>query len=226
MVLQASHSDPAVARAALTRLCQAYWFPLYAYARRRGHNPDDAPDLTQEFFARLIEKEWLAGLKPEGGRFRSFLLTAFNRFLANEIDRQTALKRGGGQQVISLDQVEAEHRYTLEPFTNETPEKIFERRWALAVLDQALNRLSDEARSAGKQKNFDVLHPFLSREPSPGDYERAAAELGFTSGAVATSVFRLRQRYRELLRACVADTVSTPSQAEEEMRHLLAALRD
>jgi RNA polymerase sigma-70 factor (ECF subfamily) len=225
-VLQASHDEPSVARAALSRLCQTYWFPLYAYARRRGQSPENAQDLTQEFFSRLIEKGWLAGIKPEGGRFRSFLLTAFNRFLANEYDRQTALKRGGGQQFISLDHVDAEHRYTLEPVTNETPEKIFERRWALAVLDQAMGRLADEARAAGKVRHYEVLNPFLSREPVSGDYETAAAELNTSAGAIATAVFRLRQRYRELLRSCVADTVATPEETEEELRHLLAALRD
>jgi RNA polymerase sigma factor (sigma-70 family) len=224
MVLQASHADPNLARAALTRLCQAYWFPLYAFARRRGSSPEDAKDLTQEFFARMIEKEWLAGLSPEGGRFRAFLLTAFNRFLANEHDRKTALKRGGGQLVLSLNQAEAEQRYALEPFTTETPEKIFERRWALAVLDQALMRLEEETRLTGKAKHFAVLQTFLSREPDPGEYDQAAVDLGIRPGAVATAVFRLRQRYRELLRACVADTLANPGQADEEMRHLQAAL--
>jgi RNA polymerase sigma factor (sigma-70 family) len=226
MVLQAGHDDPAVARAALSRLCQAYWFPLYAYARRRGQKPDDAQDSTQEFFTRLIEKGWLSGLTPEGGRFRSFLLTAFNRFLANEHDRQTALRRGGGQPLVSLDQAEAEHRYSTEPVTNETPEKIFERRWALAVLDQALRLLGEEAKAAGKGKLFDVLNPFLSRDPAPGEYERAAAQLGSTPGAVATAVFRLRQRYRDMVRKCVADTIADLGNVDEEMRHLFAALRE
>jgi RNA polymerase sigma-70 factor (ECF subfamily) len=226
VVLDARADDTAVAKAALTRLCQAYWFPLYAYARRRGHEAEDAKDLTQEFFARMIEKEWLTGLKPEGGRFRSFLLTAFNRFLANEYDRQTALKRGGRTPAISLDQAEAEHRYAMEPVSNETPERIFERRWAWAVLDQAWSRLAEDARAAGKAKHFDALQAFLSREPGPGEYETAAQQLGMSAGSVAINVFRLRRRYRELLRACVADTVAQASDADEEMRHLLAALRD
>lgn len=226
MVLQASDGDPAIAKAALTRLCQAYWFPLYAYARRRGRSPDDSQDLTQEFFSRIIEKSWLSGLTPEGGRFRSFLLTAFNRFMANEYDRQTAQKRGGGQPIISLDQAEAEQRYQIEPFTNETPERIFERRWALAVLDQALRLLGDEAQTAGKKKHFEVLQTFLSREPGVGDYEKAAAQLEMSPGAIATAVFRLRQRYRDLLRRCVADTITAHVDVDEEMRHLQSALRD
>jgi RNA polymerase sigma-70 factor (ECF subfamily) len=223
-VLQAGGNDPTAAKAALTQLCRAYWFPLYAYARRRGHNPEDAQDLTQEFFARLIEKDWLTDIKPHGGRFRSFLLTAFNRLLANEYDRRTAAKRGGGQSVVSLNQADAEQRYACEPITSETPEKAFERRWALAMLDQALSRLGEEARVAGKVQHFEILSPFLSREPSPGDYDAAAARLKMSSGAVAAAVYRLRQRYREVLRASVADTVAASAEVDDELRHLLAAL--
>jgi len=224
VVLQASNNDPSIAKAALAELFQAYWFPLYAYARRRGNDPDEAGDLTQEFFARLIEKTWLSGIKPCGGRFRSFLLTAFNRFLANEYHRQNAARRGGGYTIVSLDQVDAEERYLQEPYTNETPEKIFERRWALALLDQSLVRLNQEARAAGKERQFQSLQPFLSREPSRGEYDAVGVSLGLSASAVAAAVCRLRRQYRQMLRACVAETLDNPEELNEEMQHLMAAL--
>jgi len=225
VVLQAKDNDPSVAKAALAELFQAYWFPLYAYARRRGHGPEEAQDLTQEFFARLIEKTWLSGIKPYGGRFRSFLLTAFNRFLANEYDRNNAARRGGGQKFISLDQVYAEELYFQEPYTDETPEKIFDRRWALTLLDQALVRLRQAAHDAGKEQHFQLLSPFLSREPLAGEYEAVGASLGLSSSALAAAVFRLRRQYREVLRACVAETLDNPMDVNEEMRHFMAALQ-
>lgn len=225
IVLHASDDDPAVAESALTRLCQGYWIPLYAYARRRGHGPDDAQDLTQEFFARVIEKRWLAGVKRDGGRFRSFLLTAFTRFMANEYDRQRAAKRGGGRPLLSLDQLQAEASYAADLQTDETPERVFERRWAWAILEQALACLGQELRTAGKGRHFDLLEAFLSREPEPGEYDAAGQKLQMSPGAIAAAVFRLRQRYREHLRNCVTDTVATAAEADEELRHLLQALR-
>lgn len=225
VVLAAAQSDPRKQAAALEQLCRTYWYPLYSYIRRRGNGPEEAQDLTQEFFARLLEKHWLAGVEKNGSRFRSFLLTALNGFLANEYDRATAAKRGGGQQILSLDAEQAEHRYSLEPSTSETPEKIFDRRWALTVLDRALSRLKDETAVSGKARQFELLSPFLSREADAGEYATLAKKLAVSAGAVGVSVHRLRQRYRELVRAEIADTVADSAQVDAEMRDLFAALR-
>jgi RNA polymerase sigma factor (sigma-70 family) len=222
LVLSAAKTGAAQPNA-LEQLCRAYWYPLYAYVRRRGNDSEDARDLTQEFFSRLLEKKWLADIEPEGGRFRSFLLTAMNRFLANEYDRAQAAKRGGGRQIISLDEERAEERYLNEPVTSETPEKVFERRWALTVLDQALARL--RAESTDKPRQFELLNPFLSREAGEGEYAAIGAELGVTGGAVGVAVHRLRQRYRQLVREEIANTLVDANQVDEEMRQLLAALR-
>jgi RNA polymerase sigma-70 factor (ECF subfamily) len=224
-VLSAGRDDSPESAQALTELCQAYWYPVYVYIRRKGKQPDDAQDLTQEFFARLIEKKWLADIAPSGGRFRSFLLTAVNRFLANEYDRSTALKRGGGRQLISLDQRQAEERYVLEPATQETPERIFERRWALALLDRALTRLQEELSQAGKSNLWTRLNTFLSREPDDGEYSSCAATLSISQGAVGVAVHRLRHRYRQLVRAEVASTLTDAAGVDEEMQDLFAVLR-
>jgi len=220
----AGHADGPRRAEALEKLCRAYWYPLYAYVRRRGNGPEDAQDLTQEFFARLLEKNWLADIEPVGGHFRSFLLTALNRFLANEYDRNQSAKRGGGKQLISLDQEHAEERYLNEPTVDETPERIFERRWAFAVLDQALMRLRAETRETDRSRQFELLNPFLSREAGDGEYARVAAQLGISAGAVGVAVYRLRHRYRELVQAEIANTLVDPSRVDEEMRHLLATL--
>jgi RNA polymerase sigma-70 factor (ECF subfamily) len=224
VVLLASKADSPGSAEALQELCRAYWYPLYAYVRRRGHGPEDAQDLTQEFFARLLEKNWLAEIEPEGGRFRSFLLVALNRFLANEYDRARAAKRGGRHVLVPLQTGEEETRYLQEPATDETPEKVFERRWALAVLDAALKRLRDEMLATGKARQHELLSQFLSREAGPGDYAQVGAALGLSSGAVGVAVHRLRQRYRELVREEIGRTVSSPTQIGEELRHLFAAL--
>jgi RNA polymerase sigma factor (sigma-70 family) len=224
VVLAAGGATPAAQTAALEQLCRTYWYPLYSYLRRRGNGPEDAQDLTQEFFARLLEKQWLEGVEKNGSRFRSFLLSALNAFLANEHDRATALKRGGGQKIFSLDAEQPERRYLQEPATNETPEKIFDQRWALTVLDHALARLKDETTAAGKAR-FDLLNPFLSREAVEGEYAAVAATLGVSAGAVGVSVHRLRQRYRECVRAEIADTLSDSSQVDMEMSVLFDALR-
>ncbi|HKI72946.1 MAG TPA: sigma-70 family RNA polymerase sigma factor [Verrucomicrobiae bacterium] len=225
VVLAAGQGDSPRRAEALEKLCRAYWYPLYAYVRQRGHGPEDAQDLTQEFLARLLEKNWLADLDPHTGRFRSFLLTALNRFLINEYDRGQAAKRGGGRKVLSLDQAQAEGRYLHEPATDETPEKIFDRRWALAVLDQALAHLRAETSAVGKSQPFELLNPFLSREAEAGEYAAIAQQLGLSVGAVGVAVHRLRQRYREVARQEVAQTLADAAQVDEEMRHLFAALR-
>lgn len=224
VILAASHSDPVQQAAALEQLCRTYWYPVYSYIRRRGNGPENAEDLAQEFFARLLEKQWLEGVERNGSRFRSFLLTALNGFLANEYDRATAAKRGGGRTILSLDAEDAERRYLQEPCTTETPEGIFDRRWALTVLDRALSRLKEETAATGKARHFELLNPFLSRTPEPGEYAPIAAELGVSSGALGVAVHRMRQRYRELVRAEIADTLTDPSRVDEEMSQLFAAL--
>jgi RNA polymerase sigma-70 factor (ECF subfamily) len=193
--------------------------------RQRGHGPEDAQDLTQEFLARLVHNNWLANLDPHTGRFRSFLLTVLHRFLINEYDRSRAAKRGGGKTFISLDQTEAEGRLALETATDESPEKIFDRRWALALLDRALMRLRVETYEAGKSRQFELLSPFLSRDARSGDYSTISAELGLSAGAVGVAVHRLRQRYREIVREEVKRTVADAAEAEAEMLHLFASLR-
>ena len=225
VVLAAGQSDSEQQAAALEKLCRAYWYPLYAYVRRRGHGPEDAQDLTQEFFLRLIEKNWLNGVAPEGARFRSYMLTMVKGFLANAYDRAQAAKRGGGRVIVPLDAHQAEERFSNEPATTETPEIVFERRWALAVLEEALHRLRAAASAADKGRHFEQLNPFLSREPDEGEYARLAAQLGISAGAVSVAVHRLRQRYRETLRATVADTLANPGQVDEELGHIFAALR-
>lgn len=225
LVLRASRPGTPEADEALEVLCRTYWYPVYAYVRNRGHGPEDAQDLVQEFFARLLEKNWLAEIEPGGGKFRSFLLTAVKRFLANDYDYRRAQKRGGGRTILSLDEEQSEGRYVSEPATQDTPERIFERRWALAVLDQALAALRLEIASAGKTKEFELLGQFLSREAEPGEYAQVAAQLGMSANAVAVGVHRLRQRYREVLRECVANTLQEPGQVDEEIRQLLCLLQ-
>lgn len=208
---------------ALAILCRTYWLPIYAYIRRRGHIPADAEDLTQEFFARLLAKEWLAGIEPQASRFRSFLLTAVARFLANEHDRTRTLKRGGGQAPVSLD--EAEQLIIEHDGSHESPEATFDRRWALTVLDRALMRLRDDCGANGKVELFERLNVFLSREPEAGEYAELSQHLGISPGAIGVSVHRLRQRYRESVRQEIASTLANEALVEEEMCHLLAALQ-
>jgi RNA polymerase sigma-70 factor (ECF subfamily) len=210
---------------ALEQLCRSYWFPLYAYVRRRGHDAHAAQDLTQGFFERLLERNDLARLTREGGRFRSFLLTALNHYLANEHERATAQKRGGGRTLISLDDESAEDRYqSHEPSHSETPDRLFERQWALALMEEAMKRLGAEHSGSGKSAAYDALRPFLSREPDPGEYATVANRLNIAPGTLAVQVHRLRDRYRLLVRAAVADTVQSPLEVDAEMRHLLESL--
>lgn len=211
------------AEAALEKLCRTYWYPLYAYVRRQGHGPHDAQDLTQGFFARLLEKNYLGAVEREKGKFRSFLLAALNHFLANERDRVNAAKRGGGKALVSLDDT-AENLFSLEPVSNLSPEMTFEKRWATTLLEQAFTRVREEFVAAGKAPMFDRLKIFLADEANPGDYAAVAAELGLTANTVAVSVHRLRQRYRELVRSEIANTVASPNEIEDEMRHLFTVL--
>ncbi len=224
VVLLAGQRPSPEAAAALEKLCQAYWYPLYAFVRRKGHEREEAQDLTQEFLVRLLEKNYLAHADRNKGKFRSFLLAALNHFLTNDWRRAQAAKRGGGQALISLDAATAEQQYALEPVSDLTPEKIYERRWALTLLDQALARLQKEMLAAGKAGQFDKLRGFLTSEPGENDYEAAAAQLEMTAGAVAVAVHRLRQRYRELVREVIAHTVGSSAEVEDEIRWLFGAV--
>jgi RNA polymerase sigma factor (sigma-70 family) len=220
----AGRTDSAHARDALEKLCRNYWLPIYAFVRRQGHSPHDAQDLTQEFFARLLEHNYLAGADRAKGRFRSFLLASLKHFLANEWDRATAQKRGGGQVPISIDAATAESSFGLEPADVLTAEKIFERRWALALLEQVLRRLREEYTRDGKERQFEQLKPTLTEASRSVPYAEIAVRLATSEGAVKVAVHRLRQRYRELLRAEIADTVASAGEIEDEIRNLFAAL--
>ena len=209
---------------ALEKLCRTYWYPLYAYVRRKGHSPHDAQDLTQGFFARLLQRNFLENVTPQKGRFRSFLLAALNHFRSDEWDKARAEKRGGGQVLISLDDHNAEALYLLEPDSGATAEMLFEQRWALALLAQALARLREEFAATDKTREFDQLKVFLSAPTSDGAYAAAAIKLVMPIETVTVKVHRLRQRYGELIRAEIAHTVASPADIEEEMRHLFDAV--
>ena len=217
-------TDSPQAHQALETLCRNYWYPLYAYVRRQGHSAHDAQDLTQAFFARLLEKNYLADVQREKGRFRSFLLASLKHFLANEWDREQALKRGGGKRLIALDEDSAESRYKLEPKDEVSADKIYERRWALTLLDQVLAKLRGEFERDDKLEQFETLKQYLSAGRTSVSYAQAADKLGMNEGAIKVAVHRLRKRYRELLRAEIAQTVATASEVEAEIRYLFAAL--
>jgi RNA polymerase sigma-70 factor (ECF subfamily) len=222
MVLHAGRSDTTRARDALGELCQVYWFPIYAYIRRRGRSPHDAQDLTQEFFARLLEQNWVAKADPARGRFRSYLLGALNHFLAKEWRKDQAQKRGGGIRIEHLDT--AETRYGDEPVTDSTPEQQFERKWAVTLLDGVLQRLSAELERDYKPRMFELLKPCLIGERDAQPYSALAVALGMSEGALKVAVHRLRRRYRQLLREEVAQTVESPDEVDDEMRQLLSVL--
>jgi RNA polymerase sigma-70 factor (ECF subfamily) len=221
VVLNAGRSETTQGRNALAALCETYWYPLYAYVRRQGHLPHDAEDLTQEFFARLLESDSLAGVSPEKGKFRTFLLIALKRFLTNEWHRANSQKRGGGLIRVPLPGHTAETRYIAEPAEPLTAEKLYERRWALTLLDRVLDRLGHEFNGAGKGNLFEKLKPYLMAEKGAISYAEAAAALGMNEGAFKVAVHRLRRRFRELFREEVAQTVAGPEEIDEEIRHLL-----
>jgi RNA polymerase sigma-70 factor (ECF subfamily) len=223
LVLAAGAERSPAADEALAKLCEVYWYPLYAFLRGRGHTPHDAQDLTQAFFARLLEKKVLHHADPARGRFRSFLLTSLKNFEATERDRELARKRGGGVPVLSLEFETAEGRLQLEPSTNETPEKVFDRRWALTLLDRVLTRLRDET-MRGKPQQFESLKVYLTGEQPQQRYAEAAAVLGMSEGAVKVAVYRLRRQFRDFVREEIAQTVSAPEQIEDEIRHLWSAV--
>ncbi len=222
VVLAARGDDSKTAFAALSELCGVYWYPLYAYVRRRGHSPEEAEDLTQSFFTTFLAKNYLDDLKPDMGRFRSFLLTSLKHFLANKWDAANAQKRGGGEAVLSLD--DAERRYQDEPRDHVTPETLFERRWALTLLEQVLARLRTEFVTTEKAELFDHLKVFLSDGESGVSYAEIAECSGLKEGTVKVAVHRLRRRYGELLRSEISQTIGDPREVEDEVRNLIAAL--
>ena len=208
---------------ALERLCRTYWFPLYAFVRRQGHSAADAQDLTQEFFARLFQKDYLKSAAQEKGKFRTFLLVALKRFLANEWDRQHAAKRGGFTPPVSIDQEMAENRFANEPGHNLQPDVLFDRQWAMTVLEQSLAELQEEYVKTGRAKLFEALRGILDRDETALLYSEIASKLNLSEAAVKMAVYRMRNRYRELLRGQIANTVSTPQEIEEEVLHLFTA---
>ena len=224
VVLAAGRESTSASDEAMQQLCRTYWPPLYAYIRRQGYSPHDAQDLTQGFFAQLIEKNFVGIAEREKGKFRSFLLTALNYFLNGERDRANAAKRGGGRIIISLDDCAGEDFAAVEPASGSTPEKEFQRNWAITVLRQALARLREESAAGGKGAIFDELKPFLEGEAKAGEYAAAATRLGMSPNGVAVTVHRLRLRYRELVRAEIAQTVLSAEEVEDEVRHLLSML--
>lgn len=216
-------ASPASAEA-LESLCRRYWFPLYAHVRRQGRTPTDAEDLTQAFFARLLEKGWLRDADRGRGRFRTFLLVALKRFLANESDRQHALKRGGGRAAVPIDTVFAESRFAEDPRTGPPGDHEFDHRWAMTLLDQALEGLRREFAESSREPDFEALKPWLTAERGSIPYAEVAAALGVAESGARTAVHRFRKRFREHFRAAVADTVSNPADVDEEVRHVAAAL--
>ncbi len=224
VVMAAGRPKSASYRQALETLCQTYWFPLYAYLRRQGYDSHQAEDYTQAFFAGMLARGGLRLADPKRGKFRSFLLVSLKHFLSNERARARAKKRGGGRKVLSLDFQNAESQYALEPRDELSPEKLFERSWALTVLARTMARLQAEAISANKQKLFDRLKVYLTAEKSSVPYRDAAAELDMAESALRVAVHRLRKRYREMLRDEIAQTVTSDDQIDEEIRDLFAAL--
>jgi RNA polymerase sigma-70 factor (ECF subfamily) len=212
------------ARDALADLCRAYWYPLYAFIRRQGHSPDAALDLTQEYFARLLERRNVAAADPTRGRFRSFLLADCTHFLAHARDGQRALKRGGGVAPLSIDAGDAEGRYHSEPVHDSTPERLFERDWALALLSDVLAQLRREYEDSDRGSTFDVLRVVLTDDPRAVPQAELAQQLEISTGAVQVAIHRLRRRYRDLLRAAIAETVADEVEIEDEIRDLFAAL--
>jgi DNA-directed RNA polymerase specialized sigma24 family protein len=221
LVLQAGRQDAPEADRALAELCRLYWYPLYAHVRRFGHGPETAQDLTQEFFARLLQKNYLSTADRRRGRFRGFLLTAFKCFLANEWDRSTAQKRGGGQEPVWLDALEAEERYRFEPVDRVSADQLYDRRWALDLLARVRARLAADYLAAGRSARFEALEQFLPGA-QPAESQAAVGErLGLTENTVKQEVHRLKKRFVELLRAEVAQTVAHPDEVDEELRHLV-----
>jgi DNA-directed RNA polymerase specialized sigma24 family protein len=224
LVLAAGNRGSVEAEEALARLCSLYWYPVFAFVRRQGHSTDEAQDLTQGFFTRLIDKGDLAGADRNRGRFRSFLLSACQHYMSNERDRMLTLKRGGGRPALSIDGAAAEARYQRALGHAETPECLYDRQWCLTLLTGVLDGLRDRYVAAGSERRFDRLRGFLTMDEDVGSHADAARDLNMTAAAVKVAVHRLRRRYREALRRHIADTVDSPQDVDDEMRHLLKTL--
>jgi len=223
LIVSAGQGSGGAAGDALAALCERYWYPIYAFTRRRGYSSPEAQDLTQEFFARLLEKRSIEQADPAEGRFRTYLLSSLQYFLADESERRLALKRGGAVHHLSLPLESGEERYQHDPRSQETPERIFERRWALALIERVLSLLRQSFEREGRAGHFDRLKPFLlGTDAAP--YAELAAQLGATEGALRLAVHRLRRRYRDLFRAEIADTVAFPEEIDGEIRYLLKVL--
>ncbi len=225
-VVAAGNASAPAARAALAALCATYWYPLYAFIRRRGHDSHSAEDIVQGFFAVLLEKGGLTSVDRAKGRFRSFLVAACSHFLANRLDYERTLKRGRGHVTVPIDRLEAENRYDREPMHEVTPDRLFERRWATTLLDHVLARLEAEMTTAGKVRQFEVLQSALLGSSEKLSYAQIATALGCSEGAARGAVHRLRARYRALLREEVARTIDDPSTVEEEIRELFSTFSD
>ena len=223
VVLAAGGPHSAMARASLEKLCRVYWYPLYGFVRRQGHGPEDAQDLTQEFFSRFLERESFRHADQERGRFRTFLLACLKHFLFSEWRKGQAAKRSNGP-VFSLDQNEAEERFQAEPGDLLTPDKIFEKRWATALLDHVLHQLGEEYAEQGKRQLFDHLKLTIWGNKEVGPYAELAPQFGLSEGALKVAVHRLRQRYLQILRAEVADTLADPAAVDDELRHLIQVM--
>jgi len=223
VVLTAGKRHTPQADAALEELCRTYWFPLYAYVRRRGHPKADAEDLVQAFFARFLEKNYLASLSAERGRFRAFLLASLKNFLANEWKKSQRLKRGGGDVLLSLDWETADTKFQVADTTEPSPDKVFDREWAVALLATVIERLRAECATDGKARQFEQLKIFLTAGKGAVPHAEVARSLGMDEGAVRVAAHRLRKRYRELLRDEIANTLSDVAQVDEEMRALFGA---
>jgi len=226
VVLKAGDGASPLAFGALEQLCRAYWFPLYVYVRRQGFMPPEAQDVTQGFFHQLIEKEFLKNIDPNKGRFRSFLLAAIKHYILNQRKHAGRLKRGGDQIMVPFDANDAETRFRATPTTEPTAERAFDQRWAMTVMELGLQRLRDEYRATGKEPLFGALKKFVAAEAQPGEYGELAPGLGLTKNAIGVAVHRLRQRYGELIRAEIANTVAQPLEIDEEMRYLLGLLTE
>ncbi len=224
VVLAARDTDSPEADAALAELCRTYWYPLYAFVRRKGHSPHDAQDLTQAFFARLLEKNYVAPADRERGRFRTYLLAALTHFLADEWDKARRLKRGSGREMISFDATSGEERYRLEPIDQFDAAKLYDRRWVTTLFDKVLARLEDEFRDSGKGELFDGLKSSLLADDRRLSYAQLGARLGLKEDAVKQAALRMRRRYRELFREEIAQTVAGPDEVEDELKHLFAVL--
>jgi RNA polymerase sigma-70 factor (ECF subfamily) len=224
LVLRAADSQAADSTEALENFCAAYWYPLYVYVRCRGYKPEEASDLTQEFFSRLLQKNWLRKADPGRGRLRTFLLTAMMNFLANEWHHAQAVKRGGGRACIALDALAAEERFALEPRDHNTPAALFDRRWALTLIGRVQDRLRDEQLAAGESARFAVLEPTLAGERTEAGYRELAAQFAVSEGTVKSWVSRLRSRFRNLLLDEITQTLDENQDPESELKELFAAL--